>query len=234
MQARDGITNLAITCALVLIVALVAVVFRNRQPPVMTPRSGDPPPAVPVGMPSAVASGPALRKVEERFLSFPNAQVLDSLANEADTLRLKVAGEEHVFVLYFVDALDASRTHPERVAAQARYFGKASPDAVIETGAEARDYVLDLLKRRRFHLLTRWERLPNTDRYYALIMVENEPGKWVYLADLLVRQGFARVEGVTTPLPDDKRDEESYLFDLKGHAEYARKKRLGIWAKVKG
>jgi endonuclease YncB( thermonuclease family) len=137
-------------------------------------------------------------------------------------------------VHYFIDALETTSTHPTRVQDQARYFGKAAPADVTLTGKEALEYVSTLLRTRPFHVLTRWELVPNMDRYYALIFVEYEKGKWTYLSDLLVRQGFARVDGVTTALPDDPRDETAYLVDLKQHASYARQKRVGIWAKVKG
>ena len=58
-------------------------------------------------------------------------------------------------------------------------------------------------------------------------------GKSTYLQDLLVKQGYARVDGATTPLPDDHRTIESYLAELREDAAYARVKKLGIWAKVK-
>jgi hypothetical protein len=233
MHLREGIINLAITCALVLLVTLTAIFFRNRDPVAQVTRTTGSDAAVPAATPVAIAKGPKERRVEDRFLSFPKPEIIPSPDNEADTLRLKVAGEEYIFVLYFVDALDASAAHPERVSAQAAYFGKAAPSDVTETGKEARDYVLKLLSTHAFQLLTRWERVPNTDRYYALILLENEPKKWLYLADLLVRQGYARIDGVTTPLPDDKRSVEAYLYELRSSASYARQRRLGIWAKVR-
>lgn len=236
MQPRETFTNLAITCGLVFLIVIGAIVLRDCRPvhvavPVTVPRV---PKAQPVASTAPIPKGKTLRTVEQRFLTFPSPPLVNSSSDEADTLQLRVGGEVHLFVLYYVDALDASPTHPERVAAQARYFGKATQEAVIETGKEAQAYVADLLRTRPYRLLTRWEHQPNTERYYALILVEFEKGRWTYLADLLVRQGFARVEGVTTPLPDDKRTVDSYLNELRGHARYAREKRMGIWARVKG
>ena len=235
MQPRETITNLAITCGLVFLIVIGAIMLRDCRPV---------PAAVPVTVPRVVKgassttapipNGKTLRSVQQRFLTFPSPTLVNSSSDEADTLQLRVGDEVHMFVLYYVDALDASPTHPERVASQARYFGKATQTAVIDTGREAHAYVANLLKTHPFRLLTRWENLPNTERYYALILVEYEKGRWTYLADLLVRQGFARVEGVTTPLPDDKRTVDTYLNELRNHARYAREKKLGIWAKVKG
>lgn len=234
MQPRETIVNLGITCGLVFLTVIGAILLRDCRPvpaavPVTVPRTvkADAPAKAPI------PNGKTLRTVEQRFLTFPNPTLVNSSQDEADTFQVRVGEEVHMFILYYVDALDASPTHPERVAAQARYFGRASQDAVIETGKEAHAYVENLLKTRPFRLLTRWEHQSNTERYYALILVEFEKGRWAYLADLLVRQGFAKVEGLTTPLPDDKRSVDAYLLELRNHAKYAREKRLGIWSRVK-
>ena len=232
MQLRQALVNLAITCALVLLVVLIALFLRSHQ---------SPPIAVPIAKAAQVqAPQTALpldtkhktRPVEARFLNFPNPELIDKGTLEADTLQFRLRDGQPVFSLYFVDTLEATQQSSGQIADQARYFGKASPEAVIETGKEALLYVTSLLKTKTFHLMTRWERSPSTERYYALILVEYEKGSWTYLSDLLVRQGFARVSGVTTPLPDDKRSLDTYLNELKNHAKYAREKRLGIWAKV--
>ena len=232
MQLRQALINLAITCALVLLVLLVGLFLRSQQPP---------PVAVPVAMTTTVAETKTAtvvttkhtpRPVQSRFLTFPNPELIDAGTLEADTLQFRLSDGVPVFSLYFVDALEANSLSSEQIADQGRYFGKASPEAVVETGKEALAYVTSLLKTKTFHLLTRWERPPSADRYYALILVEYEKGRWTYLSDLLARQGFARVAGVTTPLPDDKRSLDTYLGELKDHTKYAREKRLGIWAKV--
>ena len=232
MPLRDTLLNLAITCVLVLVVALVAMFLRShRSVPLAIP--------IPIAKPVAAgtettpASGPAMRPVADRFLAFPKAELIESASNEADTFRLRVGGEQHIFVLYFVDALDATLTHPQRVDEQALYFGKTTRETAVAAGRAALDYVRSLLKAHPFTVLTRWERVPNLDRYYALILVEYEPGKRAYLADLLVKNGYARMGSLTTPLPDDKRTPESYARELNDYAKYAREHKLGIWAALK-
>jgi hypothetical protein len=232
MQFRQGMINLAITCGLVLLVAIASLLLRECRPlpvavPVATPKTVTP------GATPAQDSGPKQRPVESTFLSFPNPKLIESSSNEADTLRLQVGKEEQVFVLYYVDALDATPAHPDRINEQATFFGKASPQAVLETGREAWSYVKELLSTRKFLVLTRWEKVPNTERYYAIIRVEYEPGKWAYLADLLMRQGYARINGLQTPLPDNTPTVENYIGELMTHAKYARQKKLGIWSRVK-
>jgi hypothetical protein len=90
--------------------------------------------------------------------------------------------------------------------------------------------VSQLLKDNHFNVLTRWERVPNTVRYYAVILVQQPQGP-VYLADLLVRRGYARVGSVMTELPDDRRDQATYLAELRRLDEKARQGKAGIWAK---
>ena len=228
MPLRETLLNLAITCVLVLIIVLVAILLKESRP--------DPLPALPVGVAQlppgqSLDSGPAALP---EFKVFPKARFIESRTNEADTLRIKVSDteEEQVFVLYFVDALDASWTHPQRVQEQARYFG-VSGEKVVSEGLKATQYVTQLLKDRPFSVMTRWEQVPERSRFYALLLVEHTPGSWVYLADLLVQQGFARVAGVTTSLPSDARSLNDYALELQALRKQAEQRKAGVWAASK-
>lgn len=228
MPLRDTLLNLAITCVLVLIIVLVAILLKGSRP--------DPLPALPVSV-AQLPPGQSLendRAALPEFKVFPKARFIESRTNEADTLRIKVSDteEEQVFVLYFVDALDASWTHPQRVQEQARYFD-VSGEKVVSEGLKATQYVTQLLKDRPFSVMTRWEQVPERSRFYALILVEHTPGSWVYLADLLVQQGFARVAGVTTSLPSDARSLNDYALELQALRKQAEQRKAGIWAASK-
>lgn len=228
MPLRDTLLNLAITCVLVLIVVLVAILLKESRPA--------PAAAVPVGV-AQVPPGQGMdagRAALPEFKVFPKAKFIESRTNEADTLRFKVSDteDEHVFVLYFVDALDASSTHPQRVQEQARYFGVSS-QRIIEEGQRAAAYVTKLLKEHPCSVMTRWEEVPGLSRYYALVLVEISAGKWVYLADLLVQQGYARVAGVTTSLPSDARSMNDYALELQALRRQAEQRKAGIWAASK-
>jgi endonuclease YncB( thermonuclease family) len=131
-----------------------------------------------------------------------------------------------------VDAPDISLIHPQRVQEQARYFGVSS-QRVIEEGQRAAQYVTKLLNEHPFTVMTRWEEVPGLSRYYALILVEISPGKPVYLADLLVQQGFARVAGVTSSLPADARSINDYALELQALKRHAQQSKAGIWAASK-
>ncbi|MBB5038375.1 thermonuclease family protein [Prosthecobacter dejongeii] len=229
MPLRDTLLNLAITAVLVLMVVLGGILLKESRP--------SPPPAVPVrvaGVPGETLpdEGGSPKGKEDKFLIFPRATLVESRANEADTLRIRIGNEEHIFVLYFIDALEASMNHPQRVAEQARYFGRTNEKVITSTGAEAAAYVAELLKTRPFEVITRWERVPNTLRYYALIRFLREDGQRVYLMDLLLRKGYARLDGVDTPLPGDSRDLPTYLAELMSLSRKAREEKQGVWAKV--
>ncbi len=221
MKLRDALMNLAITAALVLVIVLVALVLKRSKSAV--------PRAIPVTPAQATLIDRNARPVRETFEILDKTTLVETRANEADTLRFRDGHEEHILVLYFVDAIEASPSHPQRVNDQARWFGNVSDQILIETGVEALNYVRDLLNSRPYQVLTRWERVPNSTRYYALIKVEIQPGKAVYLADLLMQAGYARVHGVTTALPNDQRDEVAYMLELKKLGERARANKAGIW-----
>ncbi|MCB1279234.1 hypothetical protein [Prosthecobacter sp.] len=228
MPFRDTLLNLAITCVLVLIIVLVAILLKESRP---LPAQALP---VPVAQVVPGQTTDAGRAALPEFKIFPKARLIESRANEADTLRIKVSDteDEHIFVLYFVDAPDISLTHPQRVQEQARYFGVSS-QRVVEEGQRAVQYVTQLLKEHPFTVMTRWEEVPGLSRFYALILVEISPGKQVYLADLLVQQGYARVAGVTSSLPADARSISDYALELQELRKRAQQNKAGIWAASK-
>jgi endonuclease YncB( thermonuclease family) len=224
MPFRETLLNLAITAVLVLIVVLAGILLKESRP--RTPNASS---ARRVEAPAAVPAAPG---VTAEFEVFPRPVFIDSRANEADTLRLQVRGEEHIFVLYFVDALEATMNHPQIVAAQGRFFHNASDKTITDTGAEAAAYVSDLLKKHPFHVMTRWEPVANTGRFYAIIIVETTPGRREYLADLLVRNGFARRGSITVDLPGGKPSIPEYLEHLKQLGLQAQNQKLGIWSRI--
>ena len=210
MKLRDALMNLAITAVLVLVIVLVALVLKKSKAAV--------PKAIPVNPTTLTITDQNARPVRETFELLDKTTLVETRANEADTLRVRTG---------------ASSSHPQRINEQARWFGNVNDRLLVETGVEALNYVRDLLKSRPYQVLTRWEQVPNSTRYYALIRVEIQPGKGVYLADLLMQAGYARVQGVTTPLPNDSRDEVAYMLELKKHGDRARTDKAGIWRHVK-
>lgn len=226
MPLRSALINLAITFALLLAVVAAGMVMRARQERAIPAQK-----VTVAGVPGITGpdEGGVPRPVADKFEILPSPALVESAANEADTLRVRHGMDEHVFVLYYVDALETTMDHPQRVAEQGRWF-QASEKAVVETGQAAAAYAARLLRENHFNVLTRWERVPNTARYYAVIKVQQPQGP-VYLADLLVRGGYARVGSLMTDLPDDSRDQAGYLEELRRLDEKARAAKAGIWAR---
>ena len=210
---------------------LLATVIFRRDPPPTVPRTDAPQASAQPAAQSPVSAVP-IRSVSERFEQIANPKLADDQGNKADTLRINIDGQVHSFSLYFVDALDNDFNDKEKVKDQAAFFGNTTSEAVVETGRDAYRTVANQLSTRPFRVLTRWERAHNSPNYLALIMVQKEDGQWTYLADMLVKQGYARISGITTPLPDDARAMEDYLVELRKHADYARERHLGIWSRV--
>lgn len=224
MPFRETLLNLAITAVLVLIITLVAILLKESRPVPVA--------AIPIGKAAAPTASPlenGLPPPKAEFEVFPKAKLVESKNNEADTLRIKVDDfhDEVVFTLYFVDAPDASLTHPQLVQDQSRYF-QLSQDLVQKMGAEAAAYVTGLLKTKPFTLLTRWEPVPDRSRYYALILVETEKGK-VYLADLLMQKGYGRLAGISCDLPGGVKGADDYGLYLHKLSKQAREAKIGVW-----
>jgi hypothetical protein len=224
MLFRETLLNLAITAVLVLIITLVAILLKESRPlPVA---------AIPIGKaveaPESGRTGSSQPVPRAEFEAYPKARLIESSNNEADTLRIKIDNfhEESVFTLYFVDAPDATLTHPQLVQDQSRYF-EISQDLVLQMGAEAAEYVTSLLKNRPFTLLTRWVPVPDRSRYYALILVETEKGK-EHLSSLLMQKGYARLAGQTCELPDGMPGDE-YSRRLLKLSKQARDAKAGAW-----
>ena len=232
MDQRQSLINLCITMAIIATVGLGALIFRNRHPNQVQVKHGAPS----ADSPTTTLLSPAIgtHPVEKTFLTFPSSKIklVDVPTNQADSLRLHLPEGDAVFAHYFVHALDNSDEHLDRVGAMAKYFGNVSKDTVIETGREALAYTKELLSTHTYMLLTRWEKAVD-GRYYGLIWVEYEPNTWAYLSELLVRKGFARVDGVTTPLPNTNLNEDDYVQKLLAIGKTARQNRAGIWAKTK-
>ena len=166
---------------------------------------------------------------DDRCEVYPKEKLVESKNNEADHLRVKTDDQhdESVVTRYIVDDLAASHTHPQQAEAQSRYI-QFSPDLVVKSGKEAAAYATGLLKDKTFTLLTRWEPVPDRSRYYALIMVETDKGK-VYLADLLMQKGYARLAGLSCDLPGGVKGADDYGLYLHQLSKQAREAKLGAW-----
>lgn len=233
MPPRAAISNGIMTMVIVFFMLLLGMLLkaRYRLPSERTTGTdGDVPKAVPVAMPVEERIHEARAYKQGDWWVLPSPQLVESRANEADTLRIKSGPKEDVFVLYFVDAAETSATRLGRVREQSSFFNRTSQERVIEAGVEARDFVVDLLTRHPFKVYTKWGRVPESERYYAFITVELEPGRQTDLGELLVRKGYAAPLGQqTAPLPPQLPAPERYTALLGAALTAAKSERAGAW-----
>ncbi len=237
MPPRQALSTGIVTVVIVFFMILLGLLLKARY---RLPSEKPVPKAIPVAeVPKAIpVAVPADEKVYQAraykqgdWWVLPSPELVDSRANEADTLRIKSGPKEDVFVLYFVDAAETSPTRVTRVREQSTFFQRVSQEQVLKTGEEAQQFVRDLLTRYPFKVYTRWGRVPESERYYAFITVELEKGKHYDLGEILVRKGYAAPLGQqTAPLPPQLPTAERYVSQLGSAMATARSERAGAWA----
>jgi endonuclease YncB( thermonuclease family) len=141
---------------------------------------------------------------------------------DGDSFRVRLPGGQlETFRLYFVDTTE-SRSRGKRSDEQAAYFGLTRVDA-IKLGEEAKAFTAAALQR-PFTIQTRWRKVFGPTRYYACVFTADGND----LAELLVRNGLARIYGTRTPLPDG-RDSRTYLATLRRLEQQAKSAGFGGW-----
>jgi len=150
--------------------------------------------------------------------------------NDGDSFKVDTGTGEHVFRLYFVDCPEKQR-HPaggERLADQGAYFGGLGEDEILRAGVAAREFSLKLLRAGDFTVVTRWEKVFDSGRYYGHVLVSGADGKPEDLAEQLVSAGLARIHtmGAENPGRGTEREVRQRLRQLE---ESARNGGRGAW-----
>ena len=111
-------------------------------------------------------------------------------SNDGDSFEVLHEGKRHVVRLYFVDCPEKSRHqyNGSRIAEQGRYFGGLTEEETVGIGERARDFSLNLLGAGAFTILTRWEKVFDSERCYSFVSVPQGD-----LGELLVSEGLARI-----------------------------------------
>jgi hypothetical protein len=240
MPPRAAIHNGIITVVILFFMLLLAMLLKARYRLHKEPVKAIPvaeavaaPKAIPVAVPieEVVQEARAYRQGEWWVL--PEPKLVPGRANEPDTLRIRSGPKEDVFVLYFVDAAEIVAARPKRLKEQSSSFQNPSTDAVLSAGASAMDFVNTLLTKNSFKVYTKWERVPESERYYGFITVELEQGKHLDLGEMLVFKGFAlprghQISGLPAPLPKS----DKYVLQLGKALSQAKAEHAGAWAKA--
>ncbi len=151
-------------------------------------------------------------------------------ANDGDSFHAKRNSSKYLLRLYFVDTPETDQRYPDRVQTQAEYFG-VTPEQAVEGAKEAAEYVRKLLKDKPLTVHTRYANARGASamkRYYSMVEVD---GRW--LSELLVEQGYARVYGMGSELPDGT-SQEKYWSRLRKLEKEAKEKNRGLWGVASG
>ncbi len=169
---------------------------------------------------------PATR-VEGAWEELVGCRLVNERGNDGDSFVVEHQGRRYTVRLYFVDCPEKVRHqyNGDRLADQGRYFGGLSEGETVGVGEAARDFSLERLRAGGFAVLTRWEAVFDSERYYAFVGVPQGD-----LGELLVREGLARIytKGENRPRGLRAAAEKQRLRDLEGAARRARRGGWGL------
>lgn len=194
---------------------------RAGQPPVSSSRKSSPPPQ----------PGAEVRKAEVRRVGswdeLQGCTLVEDRLNDGDSFVVRHGPKDYTLRLYFADCPEKTRHqyNGERIAEQGEYFGGLQEAETVAVGGDARDFSLGLLRAAPFRVLTRWERVYDSERIYAFVTVETGD-----LAELLVAQGLARIhtKGENRPAGPSAGAAKQQLRRLE---QQARQSKRGAWGK---
>ncbi|NWK57019.1 thermonuclease family protein [Verrucomicrobiaceae bacterium N1E253] len=162
------------------------------------------------------------------------ATLVDHRHNDGDSFWVKHETGETEFRLYYVDTPESraktyrnGENNHRRIAQQGDYFGGLDQKQCTRIGAEAKEFVLNLLRAGKFRVATRWESVYGSPRKYAFVLVTID-GRECYLHEVLVARGFARIHTKPAVMPDgtSTQQQKKRLATIEADA---RSRRLGAW-----
>jgi endonuclease YncB( thermonuclease family) len=169
----------------------------------------------------------------KKWRQYTDCQIIENPGNDGDSFHVKagnIKSKTYLFRLYFVDTPESEKSLPERLREQADYFGIAKIPDIVKVGKEATKFTQNFLK----DGFTVHSRLADAmgrsskDRDYAMVMANGQD-----LGYELVRNGLARVYGMSTDLTDlddYKRSADFWQRRLRQAELEAKKEKRGAWA----
>lgn len=162
------------------------------------------------------------------FVTLEHPRLVEDANNDGDSFKIAHDGGENVLRLYFADCPE-KRLYPlvkNRIQDQAAYFGGLSIPQTVDVGREAKVFTEKLLREEHLTIQTRWERVYDSARSYALIFFDDGEE----LSEKLVKAGLCRIHTKGTWLPDGRRenDFENHLRVLEREARAAHR---GAWGR---
>lgn len=168
------------------------------------------------------------------FKVLDHCRLAEHRHNDGDSFHVKCGGVDTEYRLYYVDTPESAyKTYPdgnnngERLRQQGGYFGGLSQQMTAKVGMSAKKFTLDLLAEGEFRVVTKGERVFDSERQYAFVLVKWH-GREVYLHELLVAQGLARIYTKPNTLPDHT-SASRHRKKLKTMEDEARSAKRGGW-----
>ena len=233
---KKRIKNLAWISLIALLVGIqISEEFKkNRSPqPNSTPSSLPAPKAPSSSKPHSPSTTKSPQSPKSKsstgFETLSGCKLHEDRNNDGDSFKILHQGQVIELRLYFVDAPE-KRLHQyngERIDHQGRYFGKLSRDQTISIGLKAKAHTERLLKSRPFRVITRWQPVFESGRFYAFIFFDDTGEE---LSESLTREGLSRIYTEGTDLPDGRKkaDFERHLKKLEAEAKKAKRGGWGL------
>ncbi|MEM7013471.1 MAG: hypothetical protein AAF585_18520 [Verrucomicrobiota bacterium] len=188
--------------ALFIVAALLERILDGDTPESANDSTDTPPPA------PAAAEAPTEVNGFERLSA---VRMIDHRNNDGDSFFVKHGDREFELRLYFADCAekyysDKHEDQRERVRDQAKDFGGLSVEETVLLGQTAKKRVTALLGNRSFTVYTNWERVFGGERFHGFVEIDdpNESGESIYLTELLIREGLARIHTKGEKTPDGR------------------------------
>jgi endonuclease YncB( thermonuclease family) len=161
-----------------------------------------------------------------RWYRYDDSRLIKQDFNDGDSFHVQCGRRHYIFRLYFVDAPETDLSFPDRVNAQAEYWA-LTPGQTVKLGQAAARFTRTFLSKPFTVHTKRIDARGRSDRPRYFGMIETEAG---FLSEALVRNGLARVYGMSTELPDGK-PSSRHWGRLRSAERTAKREKLGGWAK---
>lgn len=169
-----------------------------------------------------------------RFEVLEGCKLIDHRGNDGDSFHISTSKGKEEVRLYYVDAPESAArtygngdTNHKRISQQGASMGGLNQLKTTQVGVVAKKFVKKLLEGKSFSIATTREKVYNSHRIYAYVVVEWE-GQERYLHELLVAYGLGRIHTKPMTLPDNT-SSTRHKEHLRKVEQHAKAQKLGAW-----
>ncbi len=218
---------------LTLVVSLVTWYIKNNHPNLLDNLSSITSSSNPINVDELTE----VAVVGNNYQVLENCTLVDHRHNDGDSFHIKHAKGQDEIRLYYADTAESEyktygggENNGDRLDKQGTYFGGLNRDQTAKIGQLGKKRTLNLLKGKKFKVITKWEPVTNRQserRMHAFVIIEKEDKEY-YLHELLVDEGLVRLSTRGGNLPDGtnwKQQKER----LQAMENNAKKRKVGAW-----